>query len=204
MKTSFNIFILFAVLLINATVIGQKSDFNPNTLKAEYFNDKSIKNGLIFNDNEGRSYKIKNSEYSKGLYIKKDNSWKKHGVFYFMSSGRVTSKTIYFYGKKHGIHEAYHSNGKIQFQYNYYNNLKEGKWYQYRDNGALIEEKSYKNNLIEGTKISYHSNGTKNFISTYVNGKREGERLQYNDKGKLISISNYKMGNKIGKTQWLH
>lgn len=181
---------------------GQESDFDPNKLKAEYFQDEKVKDGLIFNDNEGNSYRVKNSDYSRGVYIKKDDKWLKHGAFYSISNGRVTSKTTYSYGKKHGPYEAYHSNGKIQFEYSYQNNLKEGKWYQYRDNGTLFEECEYKNGIKEGKQITYHSNEKQQFVSTYVNGNRHGESLQYNDKGKLVARSQYNDGKKIGKTEW--
>ncbi len=199
---------LSIVLLIGITLSftysakGQESDFNPNELKAEYFQDQKVKDGLIFNDKKGTSYKVKNSDYSRGVYIKKDDKWLKHGAFYSISSGRVTSKTTYNYGEKHGPYESYHSNGKIQFQYSFQKNLKEGKWYQYRDDGTLSEEREYKNGMKEGTQISYHINEKKQFVSTYVNGKRHGESLQYNDEGKLVARSQYNAGKKIGKTQW--
>lgn len=204
MKTTHYFVFILTFLLCAPLVQGQKDDFDPNKLKAAYFKDKSVKDKLEFNDKKGNRFKVKNSEYSKGLYIKKDGKWLKHGVFYGLSSGRVTSKTIYFYGKRHGLHESYHSNGKTQFQYNYHNGIKEGKWYQYTSKGSLFEEKTYKNGVIEGTKTTYHSNGVQQFISTYVNGKRHGEVQQFNDKGRLVARSQYNMGQKVGKTQWLH
>jgi len=205
MKNSFiNFMIVLGVLIFSSSVQAQASSFDPNLLKAEYFNDEGVKEGLVFDDKKGNTFKIKNSKYSRGLYIQHDGKWLKHGVFYSVSSGRVTSKTMYFYGKKHGEHLGYHSNGKTQFQYYYNQGKKEGKWYQYRDDGSLFEEKVYENGVIEGTKISYHSNGVKNFVSTYINGKRNGESFQYNDDGELVGKSQYNMGKKVGKTQWYH
>ena len=189
-------------LFFTYSVKSQETEFDPNKLKAEYFQDEKIKDGLIFSDKQANTFKIKNSDYSRGVYIKKDDKWLKHGAFYSISSGRVTSKTTYSYGKKHGPYEAYHSNGKLQFQYSFQDNLKEGKWYQYRDNGTLFEEREYKNGMKEGSQITYHSNEKKQFVSTYVNGKRHGESLQYNDEGKLVSRTQYKEGKQIGKTQW--
>ncbi len=183
-------------------VKGQEADFDPNALKAEYFQDEEVKDGLIINDNQGNSYRIKNSEYSRGLYVYKDDKWLKHGAFYSISSGRVTSKTTYSYGKKHGPYESYYSSGKINFQYSFQNNLKEGKWYQYREDETLFQEFDYRNGLKEGAQITYHSNGRKNFVSTYVLGKKHGESLVYNDQGKLVSRSQYDAGKKIGKTEW--
>lgn len=204
MKIQFRYFFLLGIVFLSFSLQAQNSNFDPYKLKAEYFKNKDVKDGLLFDDQKGNAFKIKNSEYSRGLYIKKDGKWLKHGVFYSMTKGRVRAKTMYSYGKKHGAYESYHSNGKIQFQYNNKNNLKEGKWYQYRNDGSLFEEKVFKNGQIHGTKISYHLNGEKNFVSTYVNGKKHGERLQYNNKGKLIGRSQFNMGKKVGKTQWLY
>jgi antitoxin component YwqK of YwqJK toxin-antitoxin module len=203
-KRIFNYLMLLSVMIVSNTIVAQESIFDPYKIEVEYFSDGGVKDGLIFNDKKGDTYKIKNSDYNKGLYLKYDGKFLKHGVFYSMSNGRVTSKTSYYYGKKHGEHLGYHSNGKIQFQYYYDNGKKNGKWYQYRDDESLFEEKEYKMGVLDGVKITYHSNGIKNFERTYINGLREGDTLQYNDKGKLVGRTKYKMGKRVGKTQWTH
>lgn len=203
-KTVLNFIMILGVLIFSITLHAQEFDFDPNKLKAEYFNDKGVKDGLVFNDKKGNTFKIKNNDYSRGLYIKHEGKWLKHGVYYEMSSGRVTSKTLFVYGEKNGEYLAYHSNGNLNFRYHFNKGIKEGKWYQYRDDGSPFEEKEFKNGVIEGTKISYHPNGLKEYVSTYVNGKRHGETLGYNKEGKLISGTKYNMGEKVGKTQWYY
>jgi antitoxin component YwqK of YwqJK toxin-antitoxin module len=197
MKTLLRIFIIGITCLFSFSVKSQESSFDPNKLKVEFFEDAQIKDGLIFDDDKGNSYKIKNSKYSNGVYIKKNKQWLKHGVFYTLSDGRKTAMTTYYYGKKHGAHESYYKNGKTQFQYTFENNLKEGSWYQYRENGALVRMSNYKNNLKDGMQFSYHFNGKEEFVTPYVNGLKHGGQLHYNDKGKFLSSIQYEMGKSL-------
>ena len=199
---------IFACLLLQSFTV-QSEEFDPYTLPAEHYNDASIKDKAEFSDKKGNQFRIKNSKYSRGLYIRHDKKWKKHGIFYSLSSGRVTSQTTYHYGEKNGPHLSFHSNGKVSFQYNYFEGKKHGQWYQYRDNGSLVEEKEYKNGLKDGPRTSYFSRkdgqtGPIQFTSTNVKGKTHGEKLQYNEDGKIVARSQYNMGKKIGKTQWSH
>lgn len=198
-----SIILLFGITLpFSFSAEGQESEFDPNELKAEYFQNEEVKDDLLFNDKKGNSYKVNKSDNRRGVYIKKDDEWLKHGAFFNLSEGRVTRKTTYSYGKKHGPYEAYHDNGKIKFQYSYQNDLKEGKWYHYRENGNIYEECEYKNGKKEGTQITYRKNGEKMFVTTYVNDEKHGESLHYNPKGKLVARTQYKAGKQVGEKQW--
>lgn len=194
--------ILILTLIITPKLIGQNKKFDYKNLKPENFKNAQVKDGAVFNDKDGNTFKIKNTEGLKGLRLKQDGKWLKHGAFFSFYNGRLTSMTTYHYGKKHGPYEKYHANGKVQFEYSHKNNLREGNWRQYRDDGTIYEECTYKNGKIEGVKITYHTNEKKKFVNNYINGIRNGESLYYNDEGKLVSKSNYKMGKKVGKTQW--
>lgn len=197
-------FITLIVIYLFFTPSWAQESFNPNELKAEYFNNEKVKDGLIFSDDKGQDYKVKNNEYARGVYIKKDDKWLKHGVFYGLYEGRITDKTVYKFGVKHGEHESYFKDGKVQFLYYYQDGKKHGKWYQYRNNGSLAEECSYQYGKKHGQRISYHGNGTQQFVCNYVEGKIQGEKLQYNEKGKLVARSHYVDGKKVGKTEWYH
>jgi antitoxin component YwqK of YwqJK toxin-antitoxin module len=187
---------LFVVIHVNA----QETEFDPNKLKSEYFQDKDVKDGLVFDDKKGNTYKIKNSEYNKGLYIKQGSNWLKHGAFYTYYNGKVNSKTMCKLGKREGLSEKYNSNNGIKRRCNFKNNLKNGVDQFYQDDGVLFEEKTYKNGLAEGTRTEYYSNGQEHFVTLFSNDKRHGESLQYDKNGKLLSKTEYKEGNKIGKT----
>ena len=194
-------FTLLLAFICDVQAQEQKVEFDPAKLKAEYFAEKEIKDKLEFSDKKGNQYRIRNSDYSKGLYIKKDDKWLKHGIWFSHSSGRLTSQTTWSFGKREGAYISYHSNGEKNFEYEYKNDVKDGNWFQYNDKGKLVEQKVYKNGILEGPKISYHSNGEKSFTSTYVNGELHGEKLQYNDRGKLVARTKYNMGEKVGKTE---
>ena len=181
---------------------AQDSNFAPNQLKAEYFQDKNVKHNLEFNDKKGNSFKILNTDSSKGLRIKKNNKWLKHGAYYTYINGKLDSKTIYNYGKKEGSYESYYSSGKIKFQCDYENDKIEGTWKCFYENGTLLKEINYKKGLKEGTRITYYPNGEKNFVTSFSNDLRHGESLQYNNKGKLESKTEYNNGEKLGKTIW--
>jgi antitoxin component YwqK of YwqJK toxin-antitoxin module len=185
-----------------STSSAQALKFDPNKIKAEYFQDKEVKHKLEFNDKKGNSYKIYNTKYSKGLYIKKNEKWQKHGVHYTYSSGKISSKTTYLYGKKEGKYESYQSNGKVKYKCDYVKDKKDGLWQHFRDDSSIFEEIPYSKGLKEGTRIEYHRNGVKNFVTQYSNGVRDGDNLQYNNKGKLVAKTKYSRGKKLGKTIW--
>ena len=199
-KTVLHLLIILGTLICSP-LKAQESSFDPNKLKSEYFNDKEVKDGLVFNDKKGNTFKIENSDYSKGLYVKKKEKWVKHGVWYNMSGGRVIKKQIYTYGKKNGVFEEYHKNGKVKKEYQFVNGIKQGMEYQYRDDGTKIYECPYQNDKMEGVKIEYRSNGSISSKKNYKNGEKHGESLHYNDKGKLVARSQYEFGKKVGKTQ---
>ena len=199
MKTNFILLLVFSLTILNCNVIfAQTAEFDPNTLKTEYYKDASVVDGNTFKDKQGNRFKIKKTSGANGLYIdigaKGVEKWVQHGVWYDMGSdGHVYAKTIWNKGKKHGVCEKYHANGKINFLYTYVNDLKEGTAYQYNDKGEIIEECPYVNGLKEGVRLSYHSNGQVNFRSTFHDDLREGEAYQYNDKGEHI-----------GTVVWIH
>ena len=195
--------IFLSLLFITPPLNGQHHEYDPHQLTVDDFTHAEMNDGTEF-QREGQSYKVKNSAYAKGLYIRKDNSWLKHGLFFALYKGKITSITSYAYGKKEGYYKAFHANGKLSFKYRYKNGLKHGRWYQYAKNGALMEEKSYHNGVMNGQKITYHDNGEKAFASTYVDGKLHGDKYVYNENGELIAKSQYEMGQKLGRTQYAY
>jgi antitoxin component YwqK of YwqJK toxin-antitoxin module len=196
MKPALNMIVLAFTFLFMSIVNGQE-DFDPNKLEEKFFQNEKIVNESTFTDKLGNSYKIINTEYSKGVCIKKDGNWLKHGVFFSFSGGRKTNKTTYSYGKKHGEWENYYDGIKLQFKCTYQNDLKEGTWYQYREDGAKWREKVYKNNLVEGDEFVYYPGGTIYFINKYVNDKKHGESIQYKENGDVFSKTQYNMGVKV-------
>jgi antitoxin component YwqK of YwqJK toxin-antitoxin module len=192
-----NFIITIFLIFFSSILFSQNKNFDPNNLKPEYFKDASIKDNAEFNDKEGHTYKIKNSASSIGLYIKKDNSWVKHGVWHEYYEGNLASKAIYSYGKLHGRKDTYRSNGKVQFSYEYVNGVQEGKSYQYWETGSLYEECPYVNGKKDGLKITYRENGTIQFKTNFKEGQRHGDHYQYDDKGTQVAHEQYNMGKKI-------
>lgn len=206
-KETLSAIISCCVLLHSNILLAQNEEFAPEKIKAEYYQDEGVKDQLVFDDKKGNTYKVKNSKYTKGLYIKDGDKWLKHGIFYSVSKGKVTSQTTYVMGVKHGDRRSFHSNGKVMIQYNNKEGKKDGQWSHYSDDGSLFEEFVYKDGVKHGPSAMYHngpgdSTGEKNFVRTYVNGKKHGEVLQYDSKGKLVGRSQYNMGKKVGKTEW--
>ncbi|GAA0199459.1 toxin-antitoxin system YwqK family antitoxin [Kangiella japonica] len=200
--------ILSGITLYASTAFSAGKAFDYTKVKPEHY--ANLKNKSEFTDKQGDTYKVKNSKYSKGLYIQITENgrskWKKHGRFYSISSssGKTKGFVTYHYGVKEGPAESYNHKGQVQFKKYYKNNRLEGPWQQYTDKGKLFEERIYVGGKKHGERIMYHPNGQPNFKSTYVQGKREGESYQYNDKGKIIAKKVYVNGKQIGKTQWLH
>lgn len=131
MKISRFIVLFFSFWLVCSISVPAADKFDPNNLQLEYYLDKGVKDELIFNDDEGYTYKIKKNKHSRGLYIKYKNNWKKHGVWFAMSDGRVKSKKTFYYGKKHGPHVKYFHNERKSSLGNYENNHKTGKTVRY-------------------------------------------------------------------------
>jgi len=197
MKSIFRVLTIGIIFFLTFSVKSQKSEFNPNTLKAEYFQSKKIINNAEFQDKKGNSFKICKKSTIQGLYIKKKKEWKKHGVFYKISKGIIKSKTIYSFDIKHGEYESYHSNGEIKKQYTYVNGSEEGKYFEFSEDKSLTKEGIFKNGKKNGTETRYHPNGQIKYICNYVKGLKQGKSYNYNDKGKLTGTSNWIDDNKV-------
>lgn len=194
---------LMAMTMIAAFHIGAAQDFNPNNLQPEYFNSKEVVNKMEFQES-GETYRVTNSDYSRGVSIKVGNSWKKHGVWYSMYEGRITGKSYYEKGLRNGPKEDYHRNGEVQFFQMYKDSKRHGKYYQYRDDGTMSNEANYEYGLKEGEEKDYERSGNVQFRKTWKNGKLHGTKYQYNSKGKIVAETVYQDGKQIGKTKWYH
>ena len=199
-KVSSKISLIIALIVLISVSGFAQEKFDPYKLKTEYFSDASIKDKLEF-DHDGESFKIVNTESTKGLKIKHKGSWKYHGIVYKYYKGKLSSQTNYYYGAKEGEYKSFNSKGQLKFHYYFKNNKKHGNWTQYTDKGKLFQEYIYENDKKHGKSTMYHSNGQPQFVKTWVNVKVHGESLHYNDKGKLVSKKVYDMGNQVGKTQ---
>lgn len=198
--------VLSIFLISTAHTAEQAEPFDYTKIKPEYF-DK-LQDKQQFTDEQGLTFKIKNTKYARGIYIQHEENgkkrWKKHGAFYRLYDGRVTEMQEYVRGEKHGLHESYRKDGKVQFRTQYQRNQKHGLWEQFSNKGNKVAQCDYVNNQKHGKCYGYHSNGKVQFDKDYVNGKRHGQVLQYRDTGKLVGRSTYKEGKKVGKTEWTH
>ncbi|MBL4905999.1 MAG: hypothetical protein COA50_08395 [Flavobacteriaceae bacterium] len=201
-KVVLNCMLILGILISSNFVIAQESNFDPFKLKAEYFNDKGVKDKMVFSDKKGNSFKIKKSDFSNGVYIKQGEKWLKHGVWLSTYEGRITEKIVYSFGKKHGVRESYYENGKVQFEDQFVKGVQQGISFQYRADGTKVYECPYVIGKKEGVKIEYERNGSISFKKNYKNGKLQGEYLQYNNDGKLVARTYYELGKQVGKTEW--
>jgi len=196
---------MIALLTFVSGFAGAEEGFTPFKLEAKYFEDASVKDKAEF-EHDGKSYRIKNSKYERGLYLKNDGSWVKHGVFYKYLSGKLHQKLVYFHGKLHGEQLSYFTeNGKVRRRREFENGLQHGQWEdRFEKSGTVWHEGTYEKGKKQGAEKVYFSNGQVQFDKTYKDGKMHGTRLQYTDKGKPFGRSHWKMGKQIGKTEWLY
>lgn len=190
------------IFAFTATVSAETLDYSK--LEPEHFNN--LENKMEFSDEKGNNYRIKNSDYSRGLYIQVtvngNRKWEKHGAYYSIYNGRVSGMITYAYGKREGVKETYNHDGITTFRTYYQNDLKHGSWEQFNDKGVKVAECTYVKNEKQGKYYNY-AGGNLNFEKIYVDDKRHGESLQYDTTtGKLVAKTMYNMGNKVGKTQW--
>ncbi|MGH1371235.1 MAG: toxin-antitoxin system YwqK family antitoxin [Cellvibrionaceae bacterium] len=177
--------------------------FDYTKIKPEHYKD--LKHRSEFVDKDGQSFRIENSEYSKGLYIQvvKNGSkkWRKHGVFYSYYKGKMTEMETYSYGKREGLRESYQGKGVINFREYYQNGRRHGSWEQFNSKGKLVAQCNYSNGDKQGKYYSYY-NGKVDFEKDYVDNKLHGEVIQFNSKGKIVARTQYSKGKQVGKTQW--
>ncbi len=64
---------VLGIIIFSNSLRAQESSFDFNNLKIEDFNDEKVQDGLVLDDEKRNTFKINNSDYSKGLYIRKDN-----------------------------------------------------------------------------------------------------------------------------------
>lgn len=194
-----NILIVFITVASITTIYAQKTKFDPHTIEVEYFSTKN--NDKTFTEDDGNTYKIKSTKYSKELFIRKNKKWLKHGVFYEMyKNGTVKKKYRYEDNKKEGEAISYFSNGKIYTKCTFKNNLKEGKHYQYQNNkkNTLYEEKDYVKGDVDGTVTAYYADGIKiRSIKEYKNDEKHGSSCSYLINGDKNMCTYWDNGKKI-------
>lgn len=180
------------------------SSFDYTQIKPEHY--EKLEHRSEFTDKDGESFRVENTDSSKGLSIQLSvngsKKWKKHGVFYRYYEGRMTEMVTYSYGRKDGLRESYNKKGVVKFRSYYQDGKLHGNWEQFNDKGKLVEQCNYVKGLKQGKLYSYY-NGKVDFVKDYVDGKLHGEVLQYNSKEKLVSRTKYSKGKQVGKTQWL-
>lgn len=203
MKKNFWFILVFLLL-------SEFSHGSPLDLKPEDFKGDDKKDGKEFSEN-GVQYRIVNRAETKGILIKKDSGWKKHGMHYkFNSQGVLIEKTPYVEGKIHGLQEKFSDNGQRTIETPYSEGLKNGVEKSYRDDGRCYQETPYTAGNREGKEIKYTPFDTasvkrmvKEFEYNWVKNKKHGEVLQFNKNGTIVSREFFQNDNKVGDTIYL-
>ena len=164
---------------------------NPFTITQNTFTELNLKHHSFADDKEGNQYKVINSTIEKGLLIKVNDEWKKHGKYFRYTSGKLTQENSYNSGKKHGKEIRYFSDGQKNWEYEYSEDIKNGPFkIIYQKNGQICQEGTYKNGKKDGEEIYRYETGIKKQVKTYQNGKVI-RAAQYNSEGVKISDNTY-------------
>lgn len=192
-------FLTVFVLTICAFVAtGQESNVDPFKMEVEFYDVKGSEDRLEFSDKKGNTFRINKTPNSRGLYIKNNGNWVKHGVWYDLSDGIITKKTIFDFGKKNGLCVSYRKeNGKPRRESPYVNNVLEGTVIDYRSNGRVSQKCDYVGGKRNGKCTNYREDGSIVTTQEYKNNKWHGMRIYYNSKGEAKSKDYYQNGKKV-------
>lgn len=196
-----NWIIIFTIIYCNVTK-AQDSLFNPLKLKLDMFKNEKIKDGVIYKNN-GEEYKIINTSYEKGLKIKKNGEYVRHGVFFTTSNGNIETEIVYNFGCKISYQKYYtdgKEKGKLYETGQYKDCLKDGIWLTYNRNGDVLMSMNFKNDLKNGTSKIYSTSNGKIYLSSeceWKDGLRHGSETFYGNNGRVYDIDVWVNGVKV-------
>lgn len=196
-----NKLLLVLCLLLPVAVFAEAVNYAE--LKPEYFNQ--LEDGTTFNDQlDGQTieFKVVNRKSEKGVKIKSDGRWLKHGAYHLFSSRKLKRTTRYVAGKKHGEEVIYRSSdGSLLRKTDWAVGEKDGLDVQYHKNGNKSQEMDYVNGQKHGRGAWYDSDGSLSTERGYENNVQHGLMKHY-DKGRLTHTQLFTNG-KGGKTNWV-
>jgi antitoxin component YwqK of YwqJK toxin-antitoxin module len=162
-----------------------------------YYEDKTLKSLLIFNDN-GREvvasvFHPNGYIASKGKYVnqKKEGKWQ---FFSVSINGYLICEENYTGNLKNGQSLKFFPDSTIAERINYINNIRQGEWIEYYPNGAICLKSNYLNNKINGKFEVWFESGQIEFSGQYNNDSRDGLWLIYSKEGKIKYKLEYKDG----------
>lgn len=181
----------FVTLFLFVSLASAQTSVDPFALLPDFFDSDRSDNGVVFQDNKSHTYKIVNTTIEKGLLIKDEHDWLRHGVVYNYTAGKINIKTTYNLGVREGEQCEYYSNRSEKSSCFYKDNLKDGACIRYFENGRKEREGTYKMGVKHGKFIRYYDNGKKESDRRYENGQVTGVVYQWRRDGTLISDNRY-------------
>lgn len=168
-----------------------------SNIEPSYF-DK-YENNHVFTDDKGHDIRVKNTRLNKGLYIKINGEWLKHGAHYrYRGDGKLLTRITFNKNIKNGSFKQYHPDGSLCFDYNYLNNKRHGVYYQYRDNdykNTVFNKFNYVDGMKQGKAYRYDNLGRISREYNYLNDRRHGEAITYNpETGEIATTLLYNNG----------
>ncbi len=196
MKQLLAVLLLLIPLAVNAQAVVYAE------LKPAYFS--TVEDGATFNDqidDQQYEFKVVNRSSEKGVKVKVESSWKKHGAYHQFSSGTLKRITRYKLGKKDAKEEIYRSGTGILLKTtDWVDGKKDGIETRYHKNGSKSQEMSYAGHELHGAAHWYDPDGSLSTERHYKNNVQHGLMKHY-DKGRLTHTQMF-VNDKGGKTNW--
>jgi len=198
--------LLTCLLLLTVIGVSHAGNVDYGLLKPKYF--ATVKNGYKFSDtvkNQQRNFRVVNTKSTKGVEIQIKKRWKRHGIFYFYSSGKLKKQTMYDNGKKNGVETKYRSStGTVLSHTDWVNGLEHGDETKYNKNGGKTQQCDWVVGKRHGQCSWFHENGNVSTERTYVKGKKHGVRKSYKKNGNLSYTEMFENDKQVGPTNWAH
>ena len=171
---------------------------DPYKITWEMFEDAEMGHQEEVEDKQGNVYRVFNQSYRKGLEIKVNGNWVKHGkeFGYDTSKKFIERETEFTYGKRDGLEILYHSKGKKKSEINYSEGELDGSYILYWElkgsSKVLVSKKGeYKMGKKNGVFTKYFDNGQPEWTKEFSNGKPIGQLCQWNRDGTEIPCTKH-------------
>jgi antitoxin component YwqK of YwqJK toxin-antitoxin module len=175
---------------------GYFKDNRPTGEMKRFHPDGSVRVIMQYDETGEKAYARflwQNGEIAaEGNYLrnKRDSIW----TFYNDVTHRISNKTGYREGMKHGISQSFYPFGNVAEEVHWENDRKEGAWQQFFEKGGLKLSATYRDNKLEGSFVIYFPDGKKETEGIYRNNLPEGTWTRYNADGTIMSALEYKNG----------
>lgn len=162
-----------------------------------YYEDKTLKSLLVFNDNSteatAKLYYQNGFIASSGKYVNqlKEGRWQ---FFSVLTRGVPVIEENYLNDKRNGLCRKFYPDSTVAEVLNFKNDVKNGEWIKYHPDGSVNFRTIYNYGKLNGKFEAFFADGKPEVTGQYKDDLKQGVWLIYNKDGSRRFKTEYSLG----------